>query len=89
MSNTGANKPSRKERMRPAELIGMAAVIAVFSGLITLMVTREIVTTAIIAGVIFILALVTIALLVLMVKPDDAELKDLDEQDQQGGSNHH
>lgn len=73
-------EPTRRDRFRPAELVILSAVIAAFGGLVTLMSTRDLVLTLIAFGIIFILSLVTIALLVMAIKPDDAEKHDLDEQ---------
>jgi hypothetical protein len=75
-------EPSRRDRFRPAELIGLSAIIALFGGLVTLMSTRDLVLTLIFFGVIFILTLMTIALLVMAIKPDKAEEQDLAEQNQ-------
>jgi uncharacterized membrane protein YgaE (UPF0421/DUF939 family) len=63
-------EPTRRDRFRPAELVILSLVIAAFGGLLTL----------IVFGIIFILTLMTIALLVMAVKPDDAEKQELDEQ---------
>ena len=73
-------EPSRRDRFRPAELIGLSLIIAVFAGLVTLMSTRDLVLTLIVLGIVFILTLMTIALLVMAVKPDDDEKHELDEQ---------
>lgn len=73
-------EPSRRDRFRPAELVILSLVIAAFGGLVTLMSTRDLVLTLVVFGIIFILTLITIALLVMAVKPDDAEKQELDEQ---------
>ncbi|HEU4807922.1 MAG TPA: hypothetical protein VFT01_06630 [Homoserinimonas sp.] len=73
-------EPSRRDRFRPAELIGLSLVIAAFGGLVTLMSTRDLALALIFFGIIFILTLMTIALLVMAIKPDAAEEQDLDEQ---------
>lgn len=73
-------EPNRRDRFRPAELITLSLVIAAFGGLITFMSTRDLVLATIFFGVIFILTLVTIALLVMAIKPDADEKNDLDEQ---------
>jgi predicted lysophospholipase L1 biosynthesis ABC-type transport system permease subunit len=78
-------KPSRKDRTRPAELLILSAVMAIFTGLIVLMSTRDIVLSLIFVGIVFILVLVVLAMLVLAVRPDGDELHDLDEQDHPGG----
>lgn len=81
-------EPSRRDRFKPAELVSLSLVIALFGGLVVLLSTRDLVLSIVFFGVIFIVTLVTIALLVLAIKPNDAEKLDLDEQDkgqQKGG----
>lgn len=73
-------EPTRRDRLRPTELLTLSLVIAFFGGLVVFLTTRELVLALIFLGVIFIITLVTIALLVLAVKPDDDERHDLDEQ---------
>jgi hypothetical protein len=73
-------EPTRRDRYRPAELVTLSAVIGVFGGLVTLMSTRDVVLSLIFFGIIFIITLVTIALLVLATKPSEDEKHDLDEQ---------
>jgi hypothetical protein len=75
------SEPSRREKFRPAELIGLSAVVALFGGLVTLMSTRDLVLSLIFFGIIFVLTLVTIALLVMAIKPGAEERHDIDEQD--------
>ncbi len=72
--------PSRKDRLRPLELVGMAAVIAIFIGVVVLGSTRQLMLSLIFFGVAFIVSLVFIAMLSLAVKPNEAEIDDLDEQ---------
>lgn len=74
-------QPSRKDRLRPLELIGFSAVMAGFVGLVVLLSTREFVVGVISFGVAFIVVLVAIAMFSLTFKPDAAEIADLDEQD--------
>ena len=81
--------PSRRDRSRPAELLGLSAVFAVFVGLVVLMSTRELVLALIFLGIAFIVSLVGLAMLSLAVRPDKDEKLDLlsqdaDEQDRQG-----
>lgn len=73
-------EPSRRDRFRPAELIGLSLVIATFGGLVTLLTTRDLALSLIVFGIIFILTLLTIALLVMAVKPDEEEKQDLAQQ---------
>ncbi|MCU1545520.1 MAG: hypothetical protein JWP30_620 [Homoserinimonas sp.] len=73
-------EPSRSDRFKPAELLGFSAAIASFTGLVVLLATRDMVLAIIFFGVAFICTLVTIALLILAMKPDEEEKTDLDEQ---------
>ena len=77
--------PSRRDRTRPAELLGLSAVFAVFVGLVVLMSTRELVLALIFLGIAFIVSLVGLAMLSLAVRPDKDEKLDLDEQDRGQG----
>lgn len=83
-------QPTLRERTRPAELLGLSGVLAVFTGLIVLMATRDAVIALIFAGVAFIVGVVGIAMLALAVQPTGDEKLDLTEQDneQQGRSGH-
>lgn len=74
--------PSKKDRMRPAELLGFSAVLSVFAMLIVLMSTRDWKLALICFGIAFIVVLVVVALAGLGMKPnpEDAEArKRLDE----------
>ena len=73
--------PSRRDRLRPLELVGLSAVIAAFTGLIVLMSTRMAYESLIWAGVAFIGSLVIIAMTVLAIKPRREELTDIEEMD--------
>jgi hypothetical protein len=73
--------PSIHDRLRPIEYIGMAAIVAIFTGLVVLGSTREPELALVFFGVAFIVSLVVIAMLSLAMKPNAAEQDDLDEQD--------
>lgn len=73
--------PSRRDRTRPAELLIISGVLAIFVALVVLMSTREIVLSLIFLGISFIVALVVLAMLSLAVQPDNAEKLDILEQD--------
>ena len=73
--------PSRRDRTRPVELIGLSAIFAVFVGLVVLMSTREVVLALIFAGIAFIVSLVGLAMLSLAERPDKEEKLDLLSQD--------
>lgn len=85
---TNTHQPSRKDRLRPFEFIVMAAIIAVFIGLVVLMSTRQPTLALIFGGVGFIVSLVVIAMLALAMKPNAAEKIDLTEQDHTSDSGH-
>lgn len=76
-------KPNLREIMRPVELIGFSAVLGIFTGLIVLLSTREILLAVIGLGLAFIVTLVVIALFALGFKPGDDEKDDLSEQDEE------
>jgi hypothetical protein len=80
MSQPRPGQPSRREILKPVELLLFAAVAGIFMGLIVLMSTRDIAFALIGLGVAFIVTLVGIAMFSLSVKPGDLERKDIDEQ---------
>jgi hypothetical protein len=80
MTQNSPHQPSRSERLKPAELVGISGVMALFVALTILLTTREVVLSLIALGITFIIALVVIAMLVLGMKPNAAEIDDLDEQ---------
>lgn len=89
--------PSRRDRLRPLELVGFSAVLAVFAGLVVLLVLRtadgevDPARAGIVTGAVFIVALVTLALLGLGGKPskEDVEArKDLQHPDDVGNGWH-
>ncbi|MFD1715124.1 hypothetical protein ACFSBZ_11630 [Amnibacterium flavum] len=65
--------PSRADRFRPAELVGLAGLLAVFTGVIVIVTTREWILAVISLGVIFIAALVVLAMLSLAAGPIGTE----------------
>ena len=81
MSTPQPAKPSRRDILKPVELLVLAAVAGIFTGLIVLMVTRDISFALIGFGIAFIVTLVFIAMFALAVKPDDLEKKDIHDQD--------
>jgi hypothetical protein len=62
--------PRGAERLRPAELIGFAAVIAAFTGGTILMVTRDAALAVIVLGATFVIALIAISMLMLAITPN-------------------
>lgn len=84
----GEYKPSRRDVLRPAEYVGGAAIAAIFTGVVTLVVARDLTLGLIAAGAVFIVVLVVLALLAMAVKPDaeeSAELGDVDDPHDRGG----
>lgn len=63
-------EPPARITLRPGELVGLAAVVAVFIGLVTLMVTRDLLFALIAFGASFVLDLVVLAMLMLAVTPN-------------------
>jgi uncharacterized membrane protein YhhN len=72
-------QPSWRDRVRPAEFLGLSAVFAVFVGVVVLMTTRELDLALIFLCIGFIVALVVIAMLALAAKPNDDEQHEIDE----------
>lgn len=82
--------PSRRDRLRPLELVGFAAVLAIFAGVIVLMTTRSIVLAGVALGIAFIVSIMMVALVGLGGKPSQDDLdarKDLQQPDD--GKNWH
>jgi len=70
---------SRRDRMRPFEVIGLAVIVAVFTGIVVISTTRNLTLAAIWLGVAFIVMLVGSATVVLMIQPKKQELADIEE----------
>ena len=70
-------RPSRRDVLRPVEYVGGAAIAAVFTSVVVLVVTREWNLALIAAGGVFIVVLVVLALLSMAVKPDASETAEL------------
>lgn len=71
MTGSGDRRPSMRERARPAEVLGLAAVLAVFVGVGVLMSTRDWLLAVEFFGVAFIVAVVVFATLLLAIsKPE-------------------
>ncbi|MFG6402603.1 MULTISPECIES: amino acid transporter [unclassified Microbacterium] len=74
-------RPTRRDLMKPVQLLGIAFVSALFAGIVTLVsmgffqakpgdqIARALVTAAVVAGIAFIVVLVVVALLLLAVDP--------------------
>ncbi|MFZ7086497.1 hypothetical protein [Curtobacterium sp. RRHDQ10] len=71
--------PSRRDRLRPVELLAISAIVAVFVGLVVLMSTREVALAGIFLCIAFIVVVVVLAMLQL------ASTSDQDDNDMLGG----
>ena len=65
--------PTRRQRLRPVELVVMAALVAVFIGVVVLITTRDLPLASIFAGVAFIVALLLLAMLALVETSDPTD----------------
>ncbi|MGN6445027.1 hypothetical protein [Amnibacterium sp.] len=77
------SRPSLRARMKPLELVGMAAVLGVFAGVITLIGSRSLDGALILAGIAFIAALLVLAMLSLAAgeqQPHDPDVPVLDRE---------
>ncbi len=72
------NQPSRRDRLRPAEYVMLSGFMALFGGLIVLMVTRDPLIALVLAGLIFVIVIIGIAMLVLAVSPNSTPEGQLD-----------
>jgi hypothetical protein len=61
--------PSRRDRTRPAELLGLSAALAGLTGVITYFGTRDFTLAAEFTGIAFIVSLVVFAMLLLAISP--------------------
>lgn len=64
------NAPTRRDRARPLELLGLAAVFGVFVGVCVLIAVRDPILALVSAGVTFVVSIVVLATLVLATAKD-------------------
>jgi len=69
MNEPTPHPPSRRDRTRPAELLGLSAALAGLTGVITFFGTRDLTLAALVTGVAFIVSLVVFAMLLLAISP--------------------
>lgn len=72
------NQPSRRDRLKPVELLVLSGILALFVGLTVLLSTREIVLSLIFFGIAFIVVLVVMAMFSLSIKPNEFEQHEID-----------
>jgi hypothetical protein len=63
----------RNDKTRPAELVGLSAVAALFVGGTVLMVTRDVALASITSGGTFVVTIITLAMMVLAMSPQVAK----------------
>ncbi|MCU1475513.1 MAG: hypothetical protein JWQ64_206 [Subtercola sp.] len=73
--------PTRKEILKPVELIVISLVLALFVGLAVLLSTRQPLLALVFFGIAFIVSLVVIAMFTLTFKPNAAEQQELNDDD--------
>ncbi len=61
------HNPTRRQKTRPAELLGLAAFFGIVTGAVVLMATRQWTISLVFAGVAFIITLLTFATLLISV----------------------
>ncbi len=75
MSDAKNRQPSWRERARPAEVLGLAAALAVFAGLVVLFSSRDLLLAVEFLGIAFVASVVVCATLLLAISkpepPDD------------------
>lgn len=71
MTEPTGGRPSFRERARPAEILGLAAVLAAFVGVGVLFSTRNVMLAVVFFGAAFVVAIVVFATLLLAIsKPE-------------------
>jgi len=82
-------RPSRRERVKPLEIVGFSGVLALFTALVVVFVTDDFILAIIFAGIAFIVALMVFALLALSIRPrndqDDTRAETLNTPPQGSG----
>ena len=73
--------PTLRDRMKPVEILIVSALLGIFTGLVVLMSSRDLILSSIAFGAVFIVCLVAMAMFVLAIKPNKQELLDIEEQD--------
>jgi hypothetical protein len=64
------NQPTRRDRLRPMEYVMLSGFLALFGGAMVLMVTRDVLLALIVAGLVFVVVVIGIAMLMLAVSPN-------------------
>src|SRR5690606_551332 len=67
--------PSRRDRLRPLELIGFSVVLGLFAGLVVVFATRNVVLAGVAFGIAFIASVLVVALVGLGGTPSDEDVE--------------
>lgn len=67
--------PSKKDKLRPLELVGFSGVLAVFATLVILMATKDWRLALTVLAIVFIVTLMVVALVGLGIKPNPEDLE--------------
>ena len=70
-------RPTRKEILKPVELLVISLILGLFVGLVVLLSTRQPLLAAVFFGIAFIMSLVVTAMFTLTFKPNAAEVEEL------------
>lgn len=68
-------QPSRRDRLKPLELLVFSGVLGVFAGVVVLIASRSLVLAGVFAGIGFIVSLLFVALLGLGGKPSEEDIE--------------
>ncbi|TIH40887.1 hypothetical protein [Subtercola vilae] len=81
---TDHTPPTRREVLKPVELVVISAILAAFVGLTVLLSTRQPLLAVIFFGIAFIVSLVITAMFALTFKPNEAETQEMNDDDEAG-----
>ncbi|PZE28071.1 MULTISPECIES: hypothetical protein [unclassified Curtobacterium] len=81
--------PSRRDRLRPVELLAISAIVAVFVGLVVLMSTRQPELAAVFLCIAFIVVIVVLAMLQLAATSEQDDNDMLGGHRKDEGDDHH
>ncbi|RFA10990.1 hypothetical protein B7R54_18555 [Subtercola boreus] len=84
MTSEDPKPPTRREILKPVELVLLSAGLAVFVGVTVLLATRQPLLAVVFFGIAFIVSLVVIAMFTLTFKPNAAEQQELQGEDEAG-----
>ncbi len=81
-------QPTRRDRYRPMEFIGISFAVGLVAGLVVLMSTRDLKFALIVLAIGFIGTLVVMAMFILGIKPNKEEIVDIEEMSAEDKAGH-